>query len=89
MDDPLAPVGHGGRVLAEGRAFAERLDAVELDRIIDEAGENAHRVTATANAGGDDIRQVAGHFNDLLTRFDANDLLEITDHHRERMRANH
>lgn len=73
--------------MAECAAFAEGFHAVEFDGIVEKTGEDAHRVAAAADAGGDDVRQVSRHFQDLFARLDADDVLEIPHHHRERMWA--
>ena len=84
---PSRAVGHGRGVLADGLAAPQRLDADQLDRVVEEAGEDAHGVGAAADAGLDDVRQVAGHLDELLARLDADDPLEVAHHQRERMRA--
>jgi len=53
-----------------------RFHAPELHgRIIDEAGEDAHRVAAAADASDDVGRQAAVAFEHLGARFDADHLL--------------
>ena len=85
--DAFASVGHRRRVVADGGAAPERLDADQLDRVVEECGEDADRVGAAADASLHDIREVAGHLQKLLARLDAHDTLEIADHEREGMRA--
>ena len=89
MDDALAAVGHGRGVLAGGLAAPQRLDADQLDRVVEEGREDADRVGAAADAGLDHVGEVAGHLLELLARLDADDALEVAHHEREGMRADH
>ena len=57
--------------------------------VADEGVESADRVRAAAHAGYDRIGQPASLGLDLLPGLDADDPLEITNHHRERVRAHH
>ena len=73
-------------MIADLRASAERLDTVDIDRIVQESREHTGGVTAAADAGDDRVRQVSGHIDELLARLDTDDALEVAHHHRERMR---
>ena len=84
---PFRAVGHRRGVLAHALAAPQRLHADELHRVVEEAGEDAHRVGAAAHARLDHVRQIAGHLHELLARLHAHDLLEVAHHERERMRA--
>ena len=53
----------------------------------DERVEDADRVGAAADAGDHRVRQPAGQVEHLLAGLDADDPLEVADHHRERVRA--
>ena len=78
MDHTLRAVGHGRGVLPHSLAAAERLNADELDRVVEEAGEDADRVRTAAHTGFDDVGQVAGHLDDC-SGLHADDLLEVAD----------
>ena len=83
MEDAFLAVGHRGGVVAGFGTAAEGLDTVDFTRVGEEAGEQAHGVGAAADAGGDDVGDVAGHVEELLAGLDADDALEVADHHRE------
>jgi hypothetical protein len=54
VDGAFAAEGQGRRVLAELAGPAERFDAVQRDgRIVEEGGEDAHRVGPAGDAGDD------------------------------------
>ena len=76
-------VGHAGGVVAHSGAAAEGFHAVDFAGVGEEAGENAHGVGAAADAGGDDVGDVAGHVVELLAGFDADHALEVAHHHGE------
>jgi len=87
VHDAFLAVGHRGGVVADLFTLAEGLDAVDLAGIGQEAAEEANGVGAATDAGGDDVREAAGHIKELFAGFDADDALEVTDHHREGMGA--
>ena len=69
-------------------AVTPRLDADELHTVEpDEPGEDADRVRAAADARDDDVRKRAGAFEDLLSCFVADHVLQLLHHPRERMRT--
>ena len=77
----------GGGVAAGFDAVAAGLEAVDLDRgIVQEAVEDADRVGAAADAGADGVGQAAGLLQDLGAGLLADDLVEVADHGRERVR---
>ncbi|MNJ48047.1 hypothetical protein D3C77_432280 [compost metagenome] len=72
------------------QAFSRRFDTNQLDRgIREKRGKHAHRIGATAHAGDDLIGQAAMFGEELLAGLGTDDRLEIADHLRERMRADH
>ena len=78
----------GGGVAAGFDAFAAGLEAVDLDRgIVQEAVEDADGVRAAADAGAHGVGQTVGLLQDLGAGFLADDLVEVADHGRERVRA--
>ena len=76
-------------MVAERRTASERLNTVDIDRVIEKSREHSHSVRAAADTGDNGVRQLTGHIEELLPRFDSDDALEITHHHRERVRADH
>ena len=89
MQNAFLAVGHGGGMIAHLGATAEGFHAVDFARVGEEAGEQAHGVGAAAHAGGDDVRDVAGHVVELLAGLNADHALEVADHHREGVGADH
>ncbi len=70
------------------QAFAGGLDADQVHTFVaQEGGEDAHGVGASAHAGGHVVRQAAVLGQELLSRFRADDGLEVTHHFREGVRA--
>ena len=55
--------------------------------VVEEGVEDAHRVRAAADAGDDRVRKAPGEVEHLLARLLADDLLQVADHGRERMRS--
>ena len=74
-------------MIAEFRTKSQRLHADNLHGIVEERHEHADGIAAAAHTGRHNIGQESHHLPELLTRLDAYDGLEITHHHRERMRA--
>lgn len=69
-------------------AVARGLDAVQSHTlVIEERVEHADRVGAPADARDDGIRKASDLGEELLARLFADDLLEVADHRRERVRA--
>ena len=66
--------------------FAGRLDPDELDPGVEEREEDAHGVRSAADAGDDDIGLEVSQVGRRLL---ADHLLELPNHERERMRADH
>mgnify|MGYP007132059168 CR=1 FL=1 len=87
VHDALLAVGEAGGVVAELGTPAERLNAVEIDGVVQESGEQAHGVGAAAHAGDDRIGKLARHIEELLSCLNAHNALEIAHHHREGMGA--
>ncbi len=72
------------------QAFAGRLDAHQLDRgVFQEGCEDAHGIGTAADAGDHLVRQATMPGEKLAARLLTDDRLEIADHLRERMRADH
>ena len=68
-------------------AVAAGLAADQRDvEVVEERVEQPHRVGAAADAGDDGVGQPADEVEHLLARLDADDALEVADHHRERVR---
>ena len=90
-------VQHAGRARRQRRRVPAGLDAVaaglaadQRDGLVrDERVEDAHRVAAAADAGDHRVGQPADEVEHLLPRLDADDALEVADHHRERVRPDH
>ena len=84
-----ALAGVDGRGVPAGlEAVAAGLEAVDRDvRVVEERGEQADRVRAAADAGGDRVRQPAVLLEALGARLVADAAAEVADHARERVRA--
>src|SRR5262249_12417109 len=77
-----------GAVLAAADAVSPGLDAHDANaRVAYERPEQADRVRASAHAGDDEIGQAAGRLPGLGARLLADDAMEVTHHHRIRVRA--
>ena len=93
--ESLRAVQHAGASAFDGCRVARgvdpvagRFDAVELDAfVVQERVEHPDRVRAAADACEDRIRQPADLVEQLRARLFPDDLLEIADHRRERMRS--
>ena len=85
------PAGVEGRAMAAGlEALAGRLHPEQPDRgVVEERGEDAHRVRAAAHRCDHDIGQLAGGEEDLLPGLVADDALKVAHHGGEGMRARH
>ena len=80
------PRPHPSAMFAGIDAVAARLDADELDGIVDERMEGADGVGAATDAGDDGIREPAVLRRELRLRLDADDALELAHHQGERVR---
>ena len=84
----------GGQIMIAGTviggldAIAASFIAVELHVfVVKEWMKDANRVGTTAHTRNNSGRQLAGQVQDLLARFQSDATVEVTHHHRERMRA--
>ena len=76
-------------MIAQLVALSKRLHAVQVDRRIEERHERTDGVAAAAYARADRVRLKTGHLLKLVAHLLTDDHLEIADHQRERMRAEH
>src|SRR5690349_7459778 len=77
-------------MLAELVAAAPRLDADQLDAgVWNERVEQSDSVAATADAGERGVGQTAVGLENLAARLIADDAMEVADHHRIRVSAQH
>ena len=82
--------GQGRGVIRGIESPPRRLDSHQLHiLIVEKRGEGADRIRATPDTGRNLRRQTAFAHQKLLARLFTHDLLEITHHHRERMRTHH
>ncbi len=90
VEDSHRPLGDGRRMVGGIEALARRLDAVELHLlVIEEGAEDSHGVGAAADTGDHGVGKGAGHLLDLTPCLNADDALEVADHHREGVGADH
>ena len=85
----LAAVVEACGVIAQGRAASQRFNAVDIHRIVEEAGKHAHRVGTAAHTGHHGVGQLAGHLQELRAGLNPHHALEIAHHHGEGMRPHH
>src|SRR5262249_41713191 len=86
MEDTNRPWAERGGVAAAGYAVASRLDAHEVDVLVEqERIEDAHGVGAAADAGDNRIRQPPGRLEHLTSRLAPDDRLEVAHDHGVRM----
>ena len=89
VHDALCSIGQAGGMVPQSGASAQRLHAVDIHGVIQEAGKQPHGVGAAAHTGHHGVRQFAGHLQELRSRLHADHALEVTNHHGERMRPRH
>ena len=56
----------GGGMVSEPGALAERLHAVNVQRVAQEGSEHAHGIAAAAHTGAHGVRKQSGHFQELF-----------------------
>ena len=87
QDARRAPLD-GCRVPGRVDAIPGRFDAIEGDAlVVEECIEHADGIRSAADAREDGIGKPSDLIQKLSARFFADDLLEVTDHGRERVRA--
>ena len=89
VHDTLAAIAQTGGMIAQCRTAPQRLDAVDIHRIVQEPGKHVHGIGPAAHAGNHSVGQLAGHLQKLRAGLDACHTLKVTHHHGERMRAHH
>ena len=87
MHNALGAILQAGCMVAKLGTAAKRLNAIDIDGVIEEAGEHTGGVGAAANAGNNGIGQLTGHGGELVAGFNANDGLEVSYHQGEGMGA--
>ena len=64
-------------MVSEPGARAERLHAVNVQRVAQEGSEHAHGIAAAAHTGAHGVRKQSGHFQELFPGFHADAHLEV------------
>ena len=67
----------------------DNLHAHELHCIIDKSAKNPHSIASATHTRGNDIRQLASHFQKLLSCLKAHNRLKVPHHLRKRMWSHH
>ena len=65
----------------------QRLNTVNINGVVEESREEACRIGAAANASNDSVGKLTRHAQKLLSCLLAHNVLEVTHHEGERMRA--